>query len=112
GFIPTQDKLYVIGGVKMPEGTSLDRTEAAVNHMTQLALATDGVESAVAFPGFNVLQFTNTPNLGTVFFTLKPFHDRTRPATEIVNELMGKFQGMQEGFAFAIMPPPILGIGT
>jgi multidrug efflux pump len=112
GFIPTQDKLYVIGGVKMPEGTSLDRTEAAVNHMTQLALATDGVENAVAFPGFNVLQFTNTPNLGTVFFTLKPFHDRKRPATEIVNELMGKFQGMQEGFAFAIMPPPILGIGT
>jgi len=112
GFIPAQDKLYVIGGVKMPEGSSLDRTEAAIKKMTELGLATEGVDYAVAFPGLNVLQFTNTPNMGTVFFPLKGFDERDRPATEIAAELMGKFQGMQEGFAFAIMPPPILGLGT
>ncbi|MCA0201014.1 MAG: multidrug efflux RND transporter permease subunit [Proteobacteria bacterium] len=112
GFIPMQDKLYLIGGVKMPEGASLDRTEAVINKMSEIALATDGVEHAVAFPGLNVLQFTNTPNMGTVFLGLKPFDKRGRPATEIAGELMGKFQGLQEGFAFAIMPPPILGLGT
>ncbi len=112
GFIPAQDKLYVIGGVKMPEGSSLDRTEAAIKKMTEIGLATEGVDYAVAFPGLNVLQFTNTPNMGTVFFPLKAFDERDRPATEIAAELMGKFQGMQEGFAFAIMPPPILGLGT
>lgn len=112
GFIPMQDKLYLIGGVKMPEGSSLDRTEAVINKMSEIALATDGVEHAVAFPGLNVLQFTNTPNMGTVFLGLKPFDERGRPATEIAAELMGKFQGLQEGFAFAIMPPPILGLGT
>lgn len=112
GFIPTQDKLYLIGGVKMPEGASLDRTETAVRKMSETALATEGVEHAVAFPGLNALQFTNTPNTGTVFFTLDPFDRRGRPAAEIVGELMGKFSALQEGFAFAIMPPPILGVGT
>jgi len=112
GFIPTQDKLYLIGGVKLPEGASLDRTEAAIEKMSQIALATEGVANTVAFPGLNVLQFTNTPNMGTVFIPLKPFDERDRPAAEIAGELMGKFQAMQEGFAFAIMPPPILGIGT
>jgi len=112
GFIPMQDKLYLIGGVKMPEGSSLDRTEAVINKMSEIALATEGVEHAVAFPGLNVLQFTNTPNMGTVFLGLKPFDERGRPATEIAAELMGKFQGLEEGFAFAIMPPPILGLGT
>jgi len=112
GFIPTQDKLYLIGGVKLPEGASLDRTEKAIQKMSDIALNTEGVANAVAFPGFNVLQFTNTPNMGTVFIPLKGFDERKRPAADIANELMGKFQAMQEGFAFAIMPPPILGIGT
>ena len=112
GFIPTQDKLYLIGGVKLPEGASLDRTEAMTRAISDIALETEGVESAVAFPGLNVLQFTNTPNTGTVFFTLDGFDQRDRPAAEIAGELMGKFSALQEGFAFAIMPPPILGIGS
>ena len=112
GFIPTQDKLYLIGGVKLPEGASLDRTEAVVRKMSDMALATEGVIDAVAFPGLNVLQFTNTPNTGTIFFGLESFAERQRPAPAIVAELMGKFSSIQEAFAFAIMPPPILGIGT
>ncbi len=112
GFIPTQDKLYLIGGVKMPEGASLDRTDDMVQKISQLALDTEGVASAVAFPGLNALQFTNTPNTGTVFFGLDPFEDRHRPAAAIAGELMGKFSTLQEGFAFAFMPPPILGIGS
>ncbi|MDN3517576.1 multidrug efflux RND transporter permease subunit [Aquisalimonas lutea] len=112
GFIPTQDKLYLIGGVKLPEGASLDRTETVVETMTDLALATEGVSSAVAFPGLNPLQFTNTPNTGTVFFGLDAFADRERTAAAISGELNQKFAGIREGFGFAIMPPAILGIGT
>ncbi|NOZ53600.1 MAG: efflux RND transporter permease subunit [Gammaproteobacteria bacterium] len=112
GFIPTQDKLYLIGGVKLPEGSSLDRTEAVVKKISELALSTDGVVDAVGFPGLNTLQFTNTSNTGTIFFPLKGFDERTRPATEIVQELQGKISAIQEGFGFAIMPPPILGLGT
>jgi multidrug efflux pump len=112
GFIPTQDKLYLIGGVKLPEGASLDRTEVVVRKMSDMALATEGVIDAVAFPGLNALQFSNTPNIGTIFFCLDGFATRGRPAPEIAEELMGKFSAIQEAFAFAFMPPPILGIGT
>ncbi len=112
GFIPTQDKLYLIGGVKLPEGASLDRTEAVVKKMSDMALATEGVIDAVAFPGLNALQFTNTPNTGTIFFGLEGFDRRRRPAPEIVGELTGRFSVMQEAFAFAIMPPAVLGIGA
>ncbi|MEZ5447100.1 MAG: multidrug efflux RND transporter permease subunit [Gammaproteobacteria bacterium] len=112
GFIPSQDKLYLIGGVKLPEGSSLDRTEAVVRKMTDLAFSTEGIVGAVQFPGLNALQFTNTPNTGTIFFNLEDFDKRERTAGEIVGELAMKFGTIQEGFAFAIAPPAILGIGT
>ncbi|MBZ0329738.1 efflux RND transporter permease subunit [Halomonas sp. ANAO-440] len=112
GFIPTQDKMYLIGGAKLPEGASLDRTEAVIRRMTDLALETEGVSSAVAFPGLNPLQFTNTPNTGTVFFGLDPFESRSRSADEIVAELNGKLGTLQEAFSFAFTPPAILGIGS
>jgi multidrug efflux pump len=112
GFIPAQDKLYLIGGVRLPEGASLDRTEAVVKKISQLAMDTEGVADAVAFPGLNSLQFSNTSNTGTIFFPLKDFGERSRSADEIVAELSGKIFALQEGFGFAIKPPPILGLGT
>ncbi|MFT4273419.1 MAG: multidrug efflux RND transporter permease subunit OqxB [Pantoea sp.] len=111
GFIPTQDKLYLIGGVKMPEGSSLARTDEVIRKMSEIGMNTEGVDYAVAFPGLNALQFTNTPNTGTVFFGLKPFDQRKRSAAEINAELNAKISKIQAGFGFSIMPPPILGLG-
>jgi len=47
GFIPTQDKLYLIAGVKLPEGSSLERTDAVLQRMKDLALDTDGVAHVI-----------------------------------------------------------------
>jgi multidrug efflux pump len=114
GFIPTQDKLYLFAGTLLPEGASLDRTEAVIRKMTAIAEQVDGVENAVAFPGLNALQFSNTPNMGTIFFALKPFEERKgRSAEAIVGELNGRFfMEIKEGLAFALMPPPVLGLGN
>ena len=112
GFIPVQDKLYLIAGVKMPEGASIERTDAVLKKMAAIAQDVDGVANEVAFPGLNPLQFTNTPNNGVVFFTLKPFSERSRSAEEITAELNQKFSQIQEGFTFAFMPPPIQGLGN
>ncbi|MEQ4618014.1 MAG: multidrug efflux RND transporter permease subunit [Corticimicrobacter sp.] len=112
GFIPTQDKLYLIGALKLPEGASLERTEALVRRVTQIALETEGVKNSVAFPGLNVLQLTNTPNSGVAFFGLVPAAERSRTAAEIAAELNARFAQEQAGLAFAIMPPPIMGLGT
>ncbi len=111
GFIPTQDKLYLIGGTKLPEGSSIDRTEDTIRKMTTMALETEGVANAVEFPGLNALQLTNTPNTGTIFIGLDAFEDRDRSADEILNDLSAKFSTIQDGFSFAIMPAPIQGLG-
>ena len=114
GFIPTQDKLYLFAGAKLPEGASLDRTEKVIRKMSEIAKQTRGVKDAVAFPGLNALQFTNTPNMGTIFFGLDPFELRQgRSAEQFVQELNGRFFGeIKEGLAFALMPPPVLGLGN
>ncbi len=112
GFIPVQDKLYLIAGVKMPEGASIERTDAALKKIAAMAMTIEGVDGEVAFPGLNPLQFTNTPNSGVVFFTLKPFHEREQSAKEITDELNRRIASIEEGFAFALMPPPIQGLGN
>ena len=83
GFIPTQDKLYLIAAVKMPDGASIDRTDATLKRVSEIALRTESVANAVSFPGFNALQQTNTSNSGVVFVGLSPFDKRTRSAQEI-----------------------------
>ena len=112
GFIPVQDKLYLIGAIRMPEGASIDRTEALARKMSEIAMHTDGVAHAVGFPGFNPLQRTNSPNTAAVFFPLTPPGERSRTAGEIAGELNAQFSKLQEGFAFALMPPPIFGLGS
>jgi len=112
GFIPVQDKLYIIAGVKMPEGASIERTDAVLKKMAAMAMDVEGVAHEVAFPGLNPLQFTNTPNNGVVFFTLAPFGEREQSAEAITAELNKRFSTIQEGFTFAFMPPPIQGLGN
>ncbi len=112
GFIPVQDKQYLFGILQLPAGSSIDRTEEAVRKMSDMALSTEGIESAVAFPGLNGLQFTNTPNRGVIFFGLDPFHKRTRKAKAILDEINGKFFTIQEGLAMAFEPPPVLNLGN
>ena len=112
GFIPTQDKLYLIAGVKLPEGASLERTDQLLQKVTDIAMETEGVANAVAFPGLNALQFTNTSNTGVVFFPLKPFDERNLSAAEINAQINQRISGLKGGFAFAFMPPPILGLGN
>jgi multidrug efflux pump len=112
GFIPTQDKLYLIAGVKLPEGASIERTDAALRKVAAIAMSVDGVEHEVAFPGLNPLQFTNTPNSGVVFFPLKPFNERKLSAKQINDQISQKLGGIKEGFAFSLLPPPILGLGN
>ena len=112
GFIPVQDKSYIIAGVKMPEGSSIERTDAALKKIGEIAMGIEGTQNDVAFPGFNPLQFINTPNYGVTFINLKPFSERNRTAKEITDELNMKIANVQEGFAFALMPPPIDGLGT
>lgn len=112
GFIPTQDKLYLFGGAKLPEGASLSRTDAVTRQMIDLAQGVEGVDIVPAYAGLNALQNVNTPNLTALYIILKPFGERTRSAADINNELNAKFAGIKDGTAYALMPPPIQGLGN
>src|SRR5215813_4579867 len=76
GFIPTQDKQYLVAFAQLPDGASLDRTEAVIRRMSDLGLKQRGVQSAVAFPGLSISGFSVAPNAGIVFLSLKPFEER------------------------------------
>jgi len=112
GFIPIQDKGFLIAGVKLPEGASIARTDALLSKVSEAALHTEGVAHAMAFPGLNALQFTNTPNTGAAFYPLAPFDQRQRTASQINAEINQKISGLQEGLTFSFLPPPILGLGS
>ncbi|GAB2485184.1 efflux RND transporter permease subunit [Comamonas humi] len=112
GFIPMQDKLYLFAGAKLPEGASLNRTDAVTRQMVDAAESVPGTETIAAFAGFNPLQGTNTPNLSTAFVMLKPFAEREHSAQAIQAQLSAKFAQIDGGFAFAMMPPPIQGLGN
>ena len=112
GFIPEQDKQYLFGVVLMPEGATIDRTEQTMRDMSEIALEVPGVTSAVAFPGLNAVHFVNTPNIGTVFFGISPADEREMSAVALANQLSFRFSSIREGLAFALMPPPLIGLGN
>jgi multidrug efflux pump len=115
GFVPGQDKQYLVGFAQLPDGATLDRTEAVIRRMSEIALAQPGVESAVAFPGLSINGFTNSANAGIVFATLKPFEERRSPALSgaaIAGQLNKKFAAIQEAFIAIFPPPPVSGLGT
>ncbi len=115
GFVPTQDKQYLVAFAQLPDAASLDRTEAVIRRMSDIGLKQPGVESAVAFPGLSISGFSVAPNAGIVFFCLKPFEERSKPnlnGPAIAAALNQQFAGIQEAFVLAVPPPPVMGLGT
>ena len=115
GFVPAQDKYYLVGIVQLPQGASLDRTEAVVKRMTALALEQPGVESVVAFPGLSINGFVNSPSAAVVFAMLDPFEAREGDelsAGAIAGALNMKFSALEEGFVAMFPPPPVPGLGN
>ncbi len=115
GFVPTQDKQYLVAFAQLPDAASLDRTEAVIRRMSDLGLKTPGVQSAVAFPGLSINGFSVAPNAGIVFFCLDPFEERTTKALSgpsIAAALNQKFGSIQEAFVLTVPPPPVMGLGT
>ncbi|KRB40191.1 MAG: efflux RND transporter permease subunit [Pseudomonadota bacterium] len=115
GFIPTQDKQYLVAAAQLPDAASLDRTEAVIRQMSDIALKTPGVESTIAFPGLSINGFTNSPNAGIVFVTLDPFDKRKGKglsAGALSEELNAKFGAIEDGNVAVFPPPPVMGLGT
>ena len=115
GYIPAQDKQYLISFAQLPTGSTLDRSEKVMREMADAALAEPGVASAVQFPGLSVNGFVNSASAGIVFVTLDDFENRTDPnlsANAIAGRLQEKYNTIQEAFIAIFPPPPVRGLGT
>ncbi len=115
GFVPAQDKQYLIGFAQLPDGATLDRTEDVVRRMNAIVMKQPGVEHAIAFPGLSINGFTNSSNSGIVFVSLKDFDLRKSKALSagaIAQQLNGQFGQIQDAFIAIFPPPPVQGLGT
>jgi NodT family efflux transporter outer membrane factor (OMF) lipoprotein len=115
GFIPAQDKGYLIVDVQLPAGASLERTDAVVRRASDIILEVPGIANAVAFAGFSGATFSNTSNAGAIFTPLTPFDERKGhgpSATEISQNLRQRLSGVQEARFAVFPPPPVQGLGT
>jgi multidrug efflux pump len=115
GFVPQQDKAYLIGFAQLPDAASLDRTEAVIRRMSDIASKIPGVQASVAFPGLSINGFTNAPNAGIVFTSLKPFDERKgkdQSADAIAAEINKRMGVIKDAFVLVLSPPPVNGLGT
>ena len=114
GFVPAQDKQYLIGFAQLPDGATLDRTDDVIRRMGDITLKQPGVEHAVAFPGLSINGFTNSSNAGIVFATLKPFKERRGLSADAIAQALNQQYAAKIEDAFVVMfsPPPVQGLGT
>ncbi|MDL2409703.1 multidrug efflux RND transporter permease subunit [Rhizobium calliandrae] len=115
GFIPVMDQGYAIVVIQLPDGSSLERTDAVVRKVSDIARQTSGVKDAVEFAGFSGATFTNASNAGVVFTAFKPFAERVKTgdnANKIIASLYKNLQSVDDAFIIAVPPPPVRGIGN
>jgi HAE1 family hydrophobic/amphiphilic exporter-1 len=115
GLIPPLDRGYFIAAFQLPPGASLSRTDAVIRRASERIIATPGVESAVAFVGFDGATFTNAPNSGVIFASLKSFEERDAAGLSmggILGELQRRLMGDPDARVLVIPPPSVPGIGT
>jgi multidrug efflux pump len=126
GFIPDQDKGYLVVNAQLPDGASLDRSDELIAEMTKIARGDpddpehypgiDGVDHVISVPGYSILLSTNISNVGGMFVILKPFEERKgKPglsAPEITAELRKKYSELQQARVAVFGAPAIDGLGT
>jgi len=116
GFIPQQDRGYLIVAAQLPPGSSLARTDEVMRRAADMALKVPGVGHAINIVGFSGASFTNAPNAGAIFLVLDPFDKRAKDprqsATAIQGAMFGALAGIQDAFMIVVQPPPVNGIGN
>ncbi|GAB4367610.1 MAG: multidrug efflux RND transporter permease subunit [Kiloniellaceae bacterium] len=115
GFIPPMDQGYAIVVIQLPEGASLNRTDAVTLEASEIIQNTPGVRNAVAFAGFSGATFTNATNAGVVFAGFEPFEERLAQGLSsdaVIGQLFGRLQAIEEAFVIAVPPPPVRGVGS
>ncbi len=116
GFVPIQDKGYLVVNIQLPDSASLERTVEVTEAVEKIALDTPGVAHTVAVPGLSFVLNANSSNYGNMFVILKPFHERQGAALSgeaITGRLRARLQReVPEARVLAFGPPAVRGLGN
>src|SRR5579871_3956047 len=116
-FLPDEDQGYLIVATQLPDGASKERTDRVLEQIQGLASKVPGVEHVVTVSGISILDNrASLANAGVAFVVLKEWDERLKEKGQdlrsILGRLNGDLQGVLGGFSFALLPPPIQGIGN
>jgi multidrug efflux pump len=116
GFIPTQDQGYLVVLSQLPDGASLQRTEAVREQLSTIIRKIPGVANTVEIGGFSVLDLSERTNTLTIFATLQSFQERendaARSAPAILAAIRRQVNQISDAIVLAFPPPPVQGIGN
>ncbi|MCG6899570.1 MAG: multidrug efflux RND transporter permease subunit [Gammaproteobacteria bacterium] len=114
-FVPPEDQGYLFAAIILPDGASLDRSQALTQKVAEIFAEHPAVQDYSALAGYSLIDGQFKTNTGTVFVALKDFDERQEAgmsASDVIAYTAPKLQALQEGIAIPINPPSIPGLGT
>jgi len=113
GFLPTEDQGYAVLVTVLPEGASQPRSMEVAAKVNAILQKTAGIDAWVHIGGYSVLDTANIPNVSTTFVVYKSWKERGKALDQnrIISNLSRELAGIQEALVFAVIPPPIRGLG-
>jgi HAE1 family hydrophobic/amphiphilic exporter-1/multidrug efflux pump len=112
GFVPSEDQGYLIGGVILPDGATLQRTDREGKELQGLIGSHPALSHMFYVSGFDLIGGGSKTNAATIFLPLKPWKERTTSAEDFAKFVMGKGASVTGAIVLAFNPPPIRGLGT
>ncbi|BCZ84777.1 multidrug efflux RND transporter permease subunit [Paraburkholderia terrae] len=113
GFVPAQDKEYIVSLAQLPEGSTLDRTEAVMTKMNDMALKHPAVRGTSTYSGLSINGVTKSSSTALTFVLLKPFKDRKGvTAEQVIVDLNREYGNVRQAFTAVFPAPPVYGLGT
>lgn len=113
-YIPEEDQGYFMTSVQLPQGASLDRTDAVLNRIQKEVMQLPEVETVMSVSGHSFVGGGSGGNSGSLFVVLKPWSER-KGKNHSVNAVIAKVDEItskiQEAVTFSINPPAIPGLG-
>ncbi|HWK32859.1 MAG TPA: multidrug efflux RND transporter permease subunit [Hyphomicrobium sp.] len=114
GFLPDEDKGFVIGVITLPAGASLNRTSETATTAADIVRADPAVDAVTTILGIDFLGGGAASNAGVMFIRLKDYAERTARdmhSTSVAGRLIGKLASVPEGRIIVVNPPSISGLG-
>jgi len=115
GFLPAEDNGYFVVDIKLPDGASLERTDAVLKRAETRILENESVRSTVCLGGSSAITGTMGSNLATIYVVLKPWDERkaaSQSAFAIIKALQKDLRSWPEAVIGVFNPPPIPGLGS